>query len=239
MNVTLKRLTLLIIRGHSGGGDDSVVLGIVPPPTPPRISAPASTSLERTCRKTVLTTTTTLLPVSFAKQLPVFPHASCCPPSLCYGILGASVYLLTPRGQGVKQNRSQCSAHTFGTAGCGGDGGGGAAFRHINRDWSACSFHPSLSLNDTLQLMGRAQLGDRLGCFMAWSSEFGSCVTCLCSHFTRETDTPDNSQHGRMWGATCSPSFFFCFKQKLMLPQPFFLHFFCKLCPSANAAALI
>ena len=28
-------------------------------------------------------------------------------------------------------------------------------------------FHPSLSLNDTLQLMGRAQLGDRLGCFVA------------------------------------------------------------------------
>ena len=29
MNETLKQLTLLIIRGHSGGGDDSVVS---PPP---------------------------------------------------------------------------------------------------------------------------------------------------------------------------------------------------------------
>ena len=77
------------------------------------------------------------------------------------------MHRLTRRGKGVNQTRSQCSAHTFETAGCGGDGGGGQHFViSIVTDLHA-HFHPSLSLNDTLQLMGRAQPGDRLGCFMA------------------------------------------------------------------------
>ena len=77
------------------------------------------------------------------------------------------MHCLTLRGRGVKQNCSQCFAHTFGTAGCGGDGGGGQHFViSIMTDLHA-HFHPSLSLNDMLQLMGRAQQGDRLGCFMA------------------------------------------------------------------------